>query len=143
MLAIVLILIPKAECSYVGECKFKKTAFVNFLILLGTTISGSLGFAGAFTFIPILNHFCNAPLKIAISSTTLIVFIITILVFAGKFAIGLVPFELILFIIIGSIFGANLGARLNKILSSSALRAILLFVIVFIGIRIFFTVMEY
>lgn len=144
IVATILILIPKAECTNKdGGCTFKNPILTYILIFSGTFVSGALGFAGAVTFIPILNHFCKAPIKVAISTTTLIVLISTSFIFMGKASVGLVPYDLIIFIIIGSLFGATVGARLNKILPSTALRFILLGVVLTIGARIFLTILEY
>ena len=144
VLAVVLILIPKAECHNTnGECRLEKPIITNLLIVLGTFVSGALGFAGAVTFIPILNHFCKTPIKVAISTTTFIVLISTTLIFLGKAAVGLIPFNLIIFIIIGAVFGAALGAKVNRMLSSFILKMILLGVIIILGIRIFLTILEY
>ncbi len=139
-----LVLLPRTDRTYDSEeCKLERPIATGSLIFFGTAISGALGFAGAVTFIPILNYFCKAPIKIAISTTIFIVLITTSLVFAGKAAVGLVPFELIIFILIGAFFGANLGAIVNKVLPSSVLRIILLLVILSLGLRILFTILEY
>jgi len=143
IIAGILILLPRVECSNTkGGCSFDRPVVTNLLILGGTFVSGALGFAGAVTFIPILNHFCRAPIKVAISTTTFVVMISTALVFAGKAAVGLVPFDLILFIIIGAFFGAAIGAKLNRILSATVLRVILFGVILILGTRILLTLLE-
>lgn len=139
----ILVLLPRSECPYNSEeCKLERPIATNLLIFCGTAISGALGFAGAVTFIPILNYFCKAPIKVAISTTTLIVLITTTFVFLGKAAVGLVEFDLIIYILIGAVFGAKLGAKINKILSASILRKILLLVILTLGLRILLTVFE-
>lgn len=141
---VVLLLIPKEECpNKDGGCSFDRPYATNSFIFAGTFASGSLGFAGAATFIPILNHFCKAPIKVAISTTTLIVLISTAIIFAGKAAVGLVPYDLIPSIIIGSIFGATIGSKLNKRLPAVVLRIIFLLVVLTIGARIFLTILEY
>ncbi len=143
IIAGVLILLPRSECTNTdGSCSFERPVSTNLLILAGTFVSGALGFAGAVTFIPILNHFCRAPMKVAISTTTFVVMISTAMIFIGKASVGLVPFDLIIFIIIGAFFGAALGANLNRILSASVLRAILLIVVITIGLRILLTLLE-
>ena len=144
VMATILILIQKTDgfCKD-NEYKFDRPVITNFFIFINTIICGALGFAGAALFIPILNYFCKVPIKTAISTTTLIVFITASFVFAGKVSVGLVPFDFIIYIIIGSFFGAAFGTKLNKILSSLTLKRILLFVILVVGIRIFLTILEY
>lgn len=140
---VVLMLIPKQEGNNTEcGCSFKRPYATNFFIFIGTFASGSLGFAGAATFIPILNHFCEAPLKVAISTTTVIVLISTALIFAGKASVGLIPYGLIPWLIIGSLFGATIGSKLNKKLSSRILRIIFLLVVLVIGARILLTIVE-
>ncbi len=144
IIASVLILLPKAECANKdGGCTLDRPFITNLLIFAGTFVSGALGFAGAVTFIPILNHFCKVPVKVAISTTTLIVLISTALIFVGKAGVGLIPFDLLIFIIIGAVFGATLGAKLNRMLSPGVLRMVLLGVVITIGARIFLTILEY
>ncbi len=139
---LVLLPRPKSQCDS-EECKLQRPIAANLLIFCGTAISGALGFAGAVIFIPILNYFCKAPMKVAISTTILIVLITTTLVFFGKAAVGLVPMNLIIYILIGSVFGASLGAKVNKALSPPALRKILLLVMLVLGLRILFSIFEY
>lgn len=140
----ILVLLPRVEgCYNSNECKLEKPFSTYILVFCGTAISGTLGFAGAVTFIPILNYFCKAPIKIAISTTIFIVLITTSFVFLGKAAVGLVPLDLIIYIIIGAVFGANLGSKLNKALSPQILRKILILVIITLGLRIVFTVFDY
>ncbi|OGI04091.1 MAG: hypothetical protein A2Y25_11365 [Candidatus Melainabacteria bacterium GWF2_37_15] len=139
----VLILIPSAESNNSEDCKLERPVITNLIIFTGTFISGTLGFAGAVTFMPILNHFCKLPVKAAISTTTLIVLISAILIFAGKISVGLIPYNLIIFIIIGAVFGAALGSKLNRLLSPFILRMIFVGIFIILGIRIFLTILEY
>jgi len=144
VMAMTLTLLPKVESeNQKVTYKPEKPLFINFIIFVATAVSGALGFAGAVSFIPILNHFFKIPIKIAISATTLIVLITTTLVVAGKVFVGLVPFDIIPSIIIGAIFGANLGSKVNRHLQPSVLRTILILVILTLGMRILFTVFEY
>lgn len=145
IIAVIMMIIPEADVNdnNDNDCMLKNPVIANLLILFGTAISGSLGFAGAVTFIPILNHFCKASIKVAISTTILIVLITTGVVLAGKIFVGLVPFELIIYIIIGAMFGAKLGTKVNRILPPIVLRMILVAVILVIGSRIFFTILQY
>jgi|GEM_PF-1150533 len=139
-----LVMLPRADCPYDSEeCKLERPIATYLLVFCGTAISGALGFAGAVTFIPILNYFCNTPIKVAISTTIFIVLITTTIVFLGKALLGLVPFELIIFILIGALFGANVGTKVNKLLSPHTLRIILMLVILVLGLRILFTIFEY
>ncbi len=139
-----LVLMPRAECPYNDEeCKLERPIATYLMVFLGTAVSGALGFAGAVTFIPILNYFCKVPIKVAISTTILIVLITTSFVFLGKAIVGLVPLDLIVFILIGAVFGANVGAKVNKALSPQVLRIILLIVIIVLGLRILFSISEF
>ena len=143
-IAAILILIPQAEYFYERKrCAFNRPVLANFLIFCGTAISGAMGFAGSATFIPILNHFCKAPIKVAISTTIFIVLITTAVIFTGKASIGLIPYNLIIYIIIGAFLGAAVGTKINKMLPPWILRIIFLLVIVILGIKIFFTLLEY
>lgn len=142
--SMVLIILPSVEFfdkekEYVPENPF----LASCIVLATTAISGALGFAGAVSFVPILNRFYRVPFKIAISTTTLIVLLTTSIVFVGKVAVGLVPLNLILYIIIGAAVGANIGARVNKILHSSVLKTLLVIIIVILGLRITLTLFGY
>lgn len=142
--SIILILMPEIEHPDKDqECVPSNYTLTNLIIFSTTAISGSLGFAGAVSFVPILNHFCRAPFKTAISTTTLVVFLTTAIVFAGKAAVGFVPMELIVYIIIGAIFGANVGSRVNKLLKPVVLKTFMIVIIVILGTRITLTLFGY
>lgn len=145
--ALILIFINKAESidstDKTTECNFEKPASTSLIIFFGTLISGALGFAGAVTFIPVLIHFCKVSVKVAISSTVLVVMIVTFVVFAGKAGAGLIQYDLIFFILAGALVGAYLGAVVNKKLSPLILRNILVVIIIIIGLRILLTLLDY
>lgn len=130
---------PSEECEINCTYKPKNPVFMNFVIFISTAISSTMGFGGAVNFIPILNHFYKIPIKPAISTVTYLVLITTVVTLAGKLFSGLVPFNLIPFIILGSALGAWAGTKSSRLLSPIALKVILFLVVLTIGIRIFFS----
>ena len=119
--------------------KLKNPILVKFIIFISTAISSAMGFGGAVNFIPILNHFYKLPIRSSITTVTYLVLITTLVTFIGKLFLGLVPFKLIPFIVLGSAFGAWVGTKVSRALPPSVLKIILFLVVLTIWIRIFFT----
>lgn len=144
VVAVIIILAPRLEtCESKQECTFNRPILINIFIFVSMLIASALGFAGALTFIPVFNHFCNAGIKVAISTGTLAALITTAFVFAGKAAVGLVYFDLLPLILIGAFLGAGFGAWMNKKLSPTILKTLLIVMALIVGIRIFLTILEY
>jgi uncharacterized membrane protein YfcA len=120
----------------------KHPVFANITTFVTTAISSAMGFGGAINFIPILNHFYNMPIRLAISTVTFLILLTTSVTLLGKLFLGLVPFKLMPFIILGSALGAKIGTNINQKLSTTNLKLILLLVIIVIWIRIFITVLQ-
>ncbi len=146
VMSLVLIFIPKEDYSQKNNqninVKSQNLELKNFLIFFGAALSGSLGFAGAVTFIPVFIYFYRLPVKTAINTTISVVLIITSFIFIGKVVVGLVEFDLILFILIGAIVGAFLGSKLHEILSPLFLRNTLVVLVVLTGIRVLITILQ-
>lgn len=121
------------------DYKVKNPIIVNTIVLISTAISSAMGFGGAVNFIPVLNHFYKLPIKSTISTVTYLVLITTIVTFLGKLLLGLVPYNLIPLIIIGSAVGAWVGTKVSRALPTSVLKLILFLVILTIWVRILIT----
>lgn len=111
------------------------------LIFFAGIMSGALGLGGAVMYIPILTHFHGLSLKTGISNVTFIVLFTSIAAFLGKAATNQIPFQFIIFIIIGAFAGAKLGAKTNNKLPSNVLKLILLIIITITAIRVAFSIL--
>ena len=134
-------IIPKPEeCFENCEYKSPNPLLTNSIIFISTGVSAAMGFGGAVYFIYVLNQFYKMPIKKTISTVTYLVLITTTATLLGKIMLGMVPFKLILFIIIGSAIGAKIGTIVNTKLSPERLKIIFLAVVLIIWTRVFVTV---
>jgi len=101
-------------------------------------IGGLLGLGGGFLFVPILVSFFCFPVKIAVGTSLMAVFLNSIPGVIGK--IISVDFNVFfaLLIGIGSIGGSRLGTYLNKKLSPKAIKTIFVIILATAMVRIIF-----
>jgi len=95
------------------------------LICLGLFVgmlSGLLGVGGGFIITPVLIYFVGAPTSIAIGTGLFQVIFISGYGTLSHFLKGNVDFRLVIYILIGSLIGTQLGAMLNKKLRGAHIR---------------------
>lgn len=140
---LVFSLITLAPHKYKEKIFVKKdfnTFLTNLFTVVSGYLSGSLGVGGAVLYIPVLNSLYGMSLKASISNVTYIVLLTALATFLGKAATSQIPFNLIIFIIAGSFFGAKLGTIANQKLSSSILLKILMAIMIVTAIRVLFSI---
>ncbi len=127
------ILLLKNQKNSKNETEAKYLKFDKRLsILLGTItglVSGTIGAGGGIIMIPAFVRIYNLPFKTAIGTSLAIVFMGSVFGAVGKILSFQVDYLLALPIILGSLFAARLGARVNKISPPGTIRVLLLTVI--------------
>ncbi|EKE02982.1 MAG: hypothetical protein ACD_20C00298G0006 [uncultured bacterium] len=118
----------------------KRPILVTVSSFITGILAGALGVGGAVLFIPILTHFYGMSFRTSISNVTYIVLIAAVMTFIGKIATNQVPFDLVIFVIIGAFFGAKIGTKLSHKLPSSVLRGILVAIILITAVRVLISI---
>jgi uncharacterized membrane protein YfcA len=112
-------------------------SFIVFFI--SAFFAGSLGLGGAIFFVPALAYFYLLPIKNSIGNVTFLVLSGSLFSFLGKTISGQVPFELILYIILGAISGAKIGAKLAQKINPVILKRLLLAIMILTALRVAFS----
>ena len=110
------------------EMKFNK-GFSIFLGSITGIISGIIGAGGGIIMIPAFLKIFKLSFKTAIGTSLAIVFIGSLLGSLGKIISFQVDYIMAIPIIIGSVFAARVGAKVNKIAPHKIIRMLLLFII--------------
>lgn len=123
------------------ECKHAEIrAFIIFFI--SAFFSGFLGLGGAIFFVPALAYFYLLPLKNSIANVTFLVLAGSSFSFLGKAISGQVPFDLIIYIVIGAIAGAKIGVKIGQKTSPIILRRLLFGIMILTAIRVSFSIFQ-
>lgn len=113
------------------------------LSLLAGFLSSFLGIGGGTLYIQIFTFLCGMTIHMAIACSMLSVFVTSISSFATYAAINLVDFLVAAVFAIGGVFGAQIGARLNKRVQSKHLKPMAAAMIMVIAINmIAFAIIE-
>ncbi len=120
----------KAGDRVPGSGKAKAT--IGFFIGI---ITGIVGLGGGYALVPSFIYLLSSPVKIAVG-TSLASFI-SMAVVSGAFKLyqGVVDIIAAIFLGIGTIIGAQIGARLTKIVPSWAIKAIFGFVFLYVSLK--------
>jgi len=114
-IAIFLMFIPAKRDEWLGspdEVPFRRPVAIAVSIAIGI-LGGAIGAPGAFIFVPLMIYVLKIPTRITLGSTLAIVLLTSLAGVLGKFATGQVPWGLSLALVLGSIPGAQLGARFS------------------------------
>lgn len=123
---------------------FEYDANVNLGLLLsffGGLASGLLGIGGGSVMVPVLNLTLNFPMHIAVATSMFIMIFTTISGVSTHFLFGNVRVEYAIFLCVGVIFGAQLGAHFSKKISGKNLKRIFGVILFLVGIRMIFKYM--
>ncbi|WP_457550318.1 sulfite exporter TauE/SafE family protein [Archaeoglobus sp.] len=98
-------------------------------------ITGIVGLGGGYALVPSFIYILGSPVKIAVG-TSLASFI-SMAVVSGAFKLyqGVVDVIAAIFLGVGTIIGAQIGARLTKVVPSWAIKAIFGFVFLFVSLK--------
>ena len=111
-------------------------------ILLGVVLgffaglsSGLLGIGGGSLMVPIMTLAMDIPIHITVATSMLIMIFTSTSGVIQHFSLGNIRFEYALLLVLGTIFGAQIGAYTSKRISSRNLRRIFGVILVLISIR--------
>jgi hypothetical protein len=116
------------------KTNFTQLAFIGFLVGI---VTGFLGAGGGFLIIPALLFFANLPMKQAVGTSLLIIFINSAIGFAGDIYIG-TPVDYTFLFLISSIafVGMLIGIQLTKKIDGNKLKPIFGWFVLIMGIYI-------
>ena len=103
---------------------------------------GLVGAGGAFLLVPVLIGILGVPVRVSIGTSLAITAISATMGFIGKLATGQVPLGPALAVVIGSLSGAPIGARVSRRAPVGALRAVLAILIGLVTIRVWVDVLS-
>lgn len=143
IMIIFAVLMVAASISMIGKTKTQLQAVkTNYwqLAIIGTiigTITGFLGAGGGFLIIPALLFFANLPMKQAVGTSLLIIFINSSIGFAGDLYIGTpINYPFLSSISIMAFIGMLIGTRLSKKIDGNKLKPVFGWFILVMGIYI-------
>lgn len=99
------------------------------------TLAGMLGVGGGFIMTPLMISVLRIPTRIAVGTSLLMILPTTVAGSLGKIATGQFDLLIALWIIAGSMVGAQFGGRANSRLSPRVIRATLVLLLIGIMIR--------
>lgn len=123
---------PKEENS--GNVKVSLPLAFPLGLAVGV-LAGMLGVGGGFIMTPLMISLLRIPTRTAVGTSLLMILPTTISGSIGKIATGQFNLEIALFVIVGSIIGAQFGGRLNARSSPQAIRVALALLLLAILIR--------
>jgi len=106
------------------------------------TLAGLLGVGGGFITVPLMTYCLKIPLRVAIGTSLLFIFITSLGTIWAKFGVGHIHVTITLLVLSGSITGALIGPSVSRRMSVRFLRFTLLTLLVLIfivfGFKTFF-----
>jgi uncharacterized membrane protein YfcA len=142
IMIIFAVLMMAASLSMIMKSKKRVSTTTNYLqlALIGAVVgivTGFLGAGGGFLIIPALLFFANLPMKQAVGTSLLIIFINSSIGFVGDLYIG-TPIDYIFLLTISSIafVGMIIGTQLSKRIDGNKLKPIFGWFILVMGIYI-------
>lgn len=129
----------KAEGYRKGD--FNRAAAIAIGLGVGS-LAGLLGVGGGFIVIPLMTYWLGIPLRVAIGTSLLVIFITSAGTIWAKFGVGHIHLSITLLVLSGSIAGALIGAYISRKTPVRYLRFSLLLILIMIfltmGYKIFF-----
>lgn len=104
-------------------------------------VSGIVGAGGAFILIPIMLAVLKIPLRVTVATSLAIVFISAIGGVLGKLTTGHIPLLPTVFTILGSLWGAPIGAKVSSKVDGRVLQIGLIILILFTVIKIWTSIL--
>lgn len=133
LLISIINLIKNRQISAESKHAEKKAIAVFFI---SSFFAGSLGLGGAIFFVPALTYFYALPIKNSIGNVTFLVLATGLFSFTGKALSGQVPYEILIYIIIGAMLGAKIGAKTSKLINPVYLKRALLVIMIITALRV-------
>jgi uncharacterized protein len=105
-------------------------------------VAGLVGAGGAFLLVPLLIRVVGVPIRVTIGSSLAITAMSAVTGFAGKLVTGQIPWSPALFVALGALPGAQLGALVSHRLSGRRLRQALTVVVLLTALRVWWDVVH-
>ena len=120
MIAASVSMIRKSKTAEIATVNYPQLALIGFIVGL---VIGFLGAGGGFMIIPALLFFANLPMKQAVGTSLLIIFINSIIGFSGDVINGIhIDYTLLLTISTIAIIGMLIGTQLSKKIDGAKLK---------------------
>jgi uncharacterized membrane protein YfcA len=127
-------MIRKSKAVVATKINFLQLAWIGFTVGL---VIGFLGAGGGFMIIPALLFFANLPMKQAVGTSLLIIFINSLIGFSGDVINGiLIDYTLLMTISTIAIIGMLIGTQLSKKIDGTKLKPAFGWFILVMGIYI-------
>ena len=123
------------EVAEADSCTFNTPVAVGIATGVGL-LGGLVGQGGSFALIPLMLIFLRLPTRVVIGSNLALVFFSSLAGFVGKFTTGQVLLMPALFLVVGAVPGAQLGARLSQRARPAWLRRGLTAVVILMAVGI-------
>lgn len=101
-------------------------------------LAGMLGVGGGFVLIPLMVSVLRVPIKVAVGTSLLAVLMVLVAGGAGKIATGQFDLAMAVYLVLGSVAGAQVGGRVNARVSARVIKASLILLLVAILVRTMF-----
>ena len=124
-----------------AHVRFRPRAAVAYPAVIGLA-SGLVGAGGAFLLVPVLIAILGVPVRVSIGTSLAITAISATMGFIGKLATGRCRSAPALAVVVGSLSGAPIGARVSRRAPVGALRAVLAILIGLVTIRVWVDVLS-
>ena len=108
----------------------------SFLGFFGGASSGLLGIGGGALIVPILHFIVGVPIHITVATSMFIMIFTSISGVIQHITYGNVSFEYAMFMALGVIFGAQIGAHIAKKVGGKLLRRIFAIVLIIMSVRL-------
>jgi uncharacterized protein len=105
--------------------------------------AGLVGAGGAFLLVPLLITVVGVPIRITIGSSLAITAMSAVTGFAGKLLTGQIPWGPALFVALGAVPGAQLGALVSHRLSGERLRRALFVIVLLTATRVWWDLLHH
>lgn len=138
ILAAILMLIPSKPVENLNSSSFTNL-LVIFSIVSGILIGflgGLIGLAAGFIFVPFIMYIYKLSIKKSIGTSLITCFLLSFGSLLMKLSIGSFPIGLGIMLVIGGIFGAQIGGKINNLLPSLVLKKVAALSILIISLKL-------
>ncbi len=143
--ALPLMFVPPARMSEGAggaDTPFNRVAAVAYPGVIGVA-SGLVGAGGAFLLVPVLIALLRIPVRVSIGTSLAITGLSASMGFLGKALTAQIPLWPAVAVVLGSLGGAPLGARVSHRAPVNVLRAVLAVLIVVVTVRVWVDVLSH
>jgi uncharacterized protein len=140
--ALPLMLVPPARLDPgEAEVRFKQGAAIGYPAVIGLA-SGLVGAGGAFLLVPVLIALVGVPVRMSIGTSLAMTGLSASMGFLGKAVTGQIPFWPAVAVVLASLAGAPLGAKVSQRAPIRVLRIVLAALIATVAARVWMDVLS-